>query len=308
MWYRTLDSLTGRLFAALWTASFAILGRLRRSRVPRLAALGGQSIWIVSPHPDDEIIGCSFAILRHRMAGDRVLTIFVTDGRGSRAHGLKPEEMARERQREAAKSQSLLGLSEFEWLAFPEGGWRPADLVTSLRLLAETGEPDVIYAPSCVDFHPEHRKVARALAEFLDASGLKPTLRIAQIHVPITSILVNLVASGEGLSEKARQARAAYRTQALSIDRTTRMRRYAAAFHRAGAEAEEYWQVSAGTYVTLHAESSENQHANFQGVRFRSWSDPLRYLRGRAERRQLLARAAMTDEAGTEAPRCQERK
>ena len=303
MWYRTLDRLIGRMFAGLWTTSFAILGRLRRSRVPRLTTLGGQTIWVVSPHPDDEIIGCSFAMLRHTMAEDRVLTIFVTDGRGSRAFGLKPEEMAREREREAAKSQSLLGLSEFRWLGFPEGAWQLADLVACLRLLAKTCEPDVIYAPSRIDFHPEHQKVSRALAEFLDASGLKPALRIVQIHVPITSILVNLVASGEGLSEKASHARAAYRTQALSIDRTHRMRRYAGAFHRAGTEAEEYWQVSAGTYAMLHGESSENSHSNFQGVRFRSWSDPLRYLRGRAERRQLLARAAMDDAIAVQANR-----
>jgi LmbE family N-acetylglucosaminyl deacetylase len=288
-----MDRLIGHTFTALWSAGFAIMGRLRRRPVPHLVALGGQVVWVVSPHPDDEVIGSAFAMLRHANAGDRVLTIFVTDGRASRAHGLGPDEMARERKKEAAKSQLLLGLPEHRWLGLKEGEWQRADLVARLRMLATSIPPDVVYAPSLVDFHPEHQNVARALAEFLAKSGLAPAVRIVQIHVPITSILVNLVASGEGLSERARQARAAYRTQALSIDRTYRMRRYAGGFHREGREVEEYWQMPAAAYARLHSSGSETSHSKFQGLRYRPLSDPLRYLAGRAERKRLLAVAAI---------------
>jgi LmbE family N-acetylglucosaminyl deacetylase len=290
MWYRPIDRMIGRTFAAIWTAVFAVSGRTHRRRAARLAALGGQTVWIVSPHPDDEVIGCAFAMLRHASAGDRVVTIFVTDGRGSRAHGLKPSEMAREREREAAASQSLLGLSEHRWLGLREGAWETEELVENLRALA-TAAPDIVYAPSRVDFHPEHHKVAHAVAQFLEKSACGATVRIVQIHVPMTSLLVNLVAGGEGLTDTASRARAAYRTQAGSIERTSRMRRYAGAFHHAGREAEEYWEMPAAAYARLHGDSPQRWKGDFSGVRHRAWSDPIRYLAGRGERKRLRARA-----------------
>ena len=115
-------------------------------------------------------------------------------------------------------------------------------------------QPDVIYAPSRVDFHPDHHKVARSLAQFLQETGHQPIVRIVQLQVPMTSVLANLVASGEGLLEKAAAARESYRTQIFNVDPTQRMRRYAGARYRIGAEVEEYWQLSARSYCVLHGD------------------------------------------------------
>ena len=293
MSFRRLKKLIGGMFAALWTTGFAAIGRVWRRRLPRLKPVGGQTIWVVSPHPDDEVVGCAFAMLQHAEAGDRVLTIFVTDGRRSRARGLGPDQMAAARKREAQASQDVLGLCDSVWLGFPEGAWKPSELSTRLGELARSARPDVIYAPSRVDFHPEHMNVAKGLAEFLSQSEFRPVLRVIQIHVPITSILTNLVTSGVGLAEKAERARAAYQTQTGSIERTRRMRLYAGAFYRVGGEAEEYWQLSARAYCALHQDDAETwRTSKFQGVRSRSWSDPARYASGRAERRRLRALAS----------------
>jgi len=257
-------------------------------------AKGGQNIWVIAPHPDDEVIGCAFAILLHALAGDRVTTIFVTDGRRSRAFGLGPEEMARRRKVEAEQSQNALGLDGCRWLGWPELEWRSEDLVQALRSLSQACKPDIIYAPSRVDFHPDHHKVANSLAQFLQQTEHQATVRIVQLQVPITSVLANLAASGEGLHEKAETARSVYRTQVFNVEPTERMRRYAGAFHRLGSEAEEYWELSARSYCTLHAEGMETWHApGFEGIRYWPWSDPLRFAKGRAERSRLRARALL---------------
>lgn len=288
---RKLREVLAVLLASLWTTGFRLLGLVRSRPIPLLTPKGGQTVWVLAPHPDDEIIGCAFAVLRHAMAGDRVITVFVTDGRRSRAFGLKPEEMARRRRLEAEQSQSALGLDGFTWLGWPELEWRSTELVTALRLLSQDHQPDVIYAPSRVDFHPDHHKVAHSLAQFLRETGYQPIVRIVQLQVPMTSVLANLAASGEGLLEKAAIARAAYRTQVFNVGPTQRMRRYAGARYRIGAEVEEYWQVSACSYCLLHGDDMDGwPTSGFEGLHFWPWSDPLRFARGRAERRRLHAR------------------
>ena len=288
---RKLRDVLAVLLASLWTIGFRLLGLVRSRPIPLLTPKGGQNIWVLAPHPDDEVIGCAFAVLRHAMAGDRVITVFVTDGRRSRAFGLGPEEMARRRRLEAEQSQRALGLDGFKWLGWPELEWSSADLVTALRLLSQERQPDVIYAPSRVDFHPDHHKVARSLAQFLQETGHQPIVRIVQLQVPMTSVLANLVASGEGLLEKAAAARASYRTQIFNVDPTQRMRRYAGARYRIGAEVEEYWQLSARSYCVLHGDDMDGWPiSGFEGIHFWPWSDPLRFARGRAERRRLRAR------------------
>jgi LmbE family N-acetylglucosaminyl deacetylase len=253
---------------------------------------GGQNIWVLAPHPDDEVAGCAFAMMRHAIAGDRVTTIFVTDGRRSRACGLEPDEMAQRRRLEAEESQRALGLGDCRWLDLPEGQWCYDDVLPALKLLSQERTPDIIYASSRIDLHWEHLKVARSLAQFLDETGLQPVIRIVQIQVPLTSVLTNLLASGEGLDETARAARAAYRTQVLTLEPTQRMRSYAGAFYRCGSEAEEYWQVSAESYRILHQDDVDTwAKSGFDRIRYRPWMDPLRFARGRSERRRLRTRA-----------------
>ena len=288
---RKLRDVLAVLLASLWTIGFRLLGVVRSRPVPLLTPKGGQTIWVLAPHPDDEIVGCAFAVLRHALAGDRVTTVFVTDGCRSRAFGLGPEEMARRRRHEAEQSQRALGLDGFKWLGWPELEWRSADLVTELRSLSQDRPPDVVYAPSRVDFHPDHHKVARSLAQFLEETGHQPIVRIVQLQVPMTSVLANLVASGEGLLEKAASARASYRTQVFTVGPTQRMRRYAGARYRIGAEVEEYWELSARSYCILHGDDMDGWPVSgFEGIHFWPWSDPLRFARGRAERRRLRAR------------------
>src|SRR3954468_23450678 len=79
-----------------------------RGHVPeRLEFSGRDKVLVVAAHPDDETIGCAGAIAAHLRAGDEVEVLIVTDGRGSRAGGLSPDEMARRRHIEVGRVASL---------------------------------------------------------------------------------------------------------------------------------------------------------------------------------------------------------
>lgn len=227
--------------------------------------------------------------MRHRHSGDDVCIVYVTDGRRSRAMGLGSDAMVQRRHQEALTSAASLDVARVEWLGLREGDWQPGQLFARLASLTQRFAPHVIYVPSRVDFHPEHRAVAHALASFFVEQTLTALVRVYQVQVPLTSILTNLVTDVSGVKAESEAARRAYVTQADSVRRTRRLRRYAGATYRIGAQTESFWQMSLAQYCALHsADHLRRPDKKFRSIRHRSFSDPLAYLLGRFERRRLL--------------------
>jgi LmbE family N-acetylglucosaminyl deacetylase len=276
-----------------WSLWFALAGRIVRPAVRAWSSPGGQRILAIAPHPDDEAIGCGGALARHIASGDDVWIAYITDGRGSRAMGLGPTEMARRRREEAEASARALGVGHAEWFGLPEGEWALEQLQPLLGGLLRRVAPDIIYAPSRIDFHPEHYRVACALGALLAEPWAAPArVRVYQIQVPLTPILTNLVNDLSGVASESAAALSAYTTQRGSILRVFRLRRYAASFYRAGRRAEEFWEMPAAWYCALHLAPARWSWRTFRGLRFYPWLDPLAYLVGLQERRRAARLAA----------------
>src|SRR5262245_9956792 len=275
----------------VWALGFILLGRCFRPPVTYWSSPGSQRILVIAPHPDDEAAGCAGTLVRHKKCGDEVCIVYITDGRRSRALGLGPEAMAARRREEAEAGARALGIDRFEWFGFPEGEWTVGQLQPRLQALIKEFVPHIIYAPSRIDFHPEHQKVAYALAQFLSIEPVEsPTLqiRIYQIHVPLTPALTNLVVDTSDVATESAAALSVYVTQYESISRTVRQRRYAARFYGIENQAEEFWQMTARRYCLLHSLPPTHWSAHtFRGLRFRPFSDPLAYLQGLSERQRL---------------------
>jgi LmbE family N-acetylglucosaminyl deacetylase len=236
-------------------------------------------------------MGCAGTILLHRRAGDQVCIAIATDGRRSRAIP-DPDQMAAQRQREALLAASRMGVDRVAWLGHLEGDCDPAALKESLLTLLAQVQPDVIYAPSRIDFHPEHLKVAHALALALEDSGMASVpVRIYQVQVPLTSPVCNLVTDVSAVAEQCGSVLAAYTSQLGALQCTFRQRRYGALLHGFRTAAEEFWEVPSRDYVALHIAPHPAWPAVFRGLRNFSLSDPLAYLVGRAERRRLRSLA-----------------
>lgn len=203
--------------------------------------------------------------------------------------------MAARRRDEAMASLACLSVSQWDWMGLPEGEWPISQLTERLTDAAGRFAPDIIYAPSRVDFHPEHWRVAHGLASTLSTLPSAPLIRVYQIQVPLTSRLVNLRVDVTSTRTQD-AARRTYVKQADSVVRTRRMRRYASAYYGASGEVEEFWQMSAETYRIRHRDDPEGWALDpFRGIRWREWTDPLAYWHGRFARRQLadLKRSAV---------------
>jgi LmbE family N-acetylglucosaminyl deacetylase len=288
---RPLKRVAARALERLWRPAFAAAGYGVGQRPALWTSRGGGRILIVAPHPDDEAIGCAGTVLAHVAACDRVWVAIATDGRRSRS-APDPQTVAAQRRAEAQAAAQLMQVERLEWLGFAEGDWSTTELAARLASLIEEFGPDVVYAPSRIDFHPEHLKVAHALALALNAAARRSgeiTIRIYPVSVPLTPRLVNLVADVSGVMPRCRAILAAYASQAASIECTYRQRRYGALLHRMSGEIEEFWQLPVERYVRLHREPPSAWPLAFRGMRNFPLSDPLAYLVGSGARRQLQA-------------------
>ncbi len=276
-------------FEHLWSAGFRVLGRRLRHRPEVWSSPGGRRVLVVAPHPDDEVAGCAGAILAHRRCDDQVTVAVATDGRGSRVFGPDAEQMAATRHAEMTAAAGHLGV-ELEWLGLPEGEWRIEALESRLAGVLRRSRPDVVYAPSRIDFHPEHERVARALGGALaSAQGEARKVRIYAVQVPLTPRLSNLVVAVDLEAPDLEAAFRAHRSQLGSLERCLRRRRYAGRLYRMPGPAETFWQLTPAHYRRLHRRTPRRPlHRTFRGLRYYAWSDPLAYLRGLQERRRLL--------------------
>lgn len=279
----------------MWSAAAQVAGRVARWQPALWRSPGGARVLVIAPHPDDEI-GCGGALLLHTRAGDEVQVLYVTDGRASRAGGLTPDEMAARRREEAAAVRPVLRLAGAHWLGLRENEWEESALVPTMRDLLRETAADIVYAPSCVDFHPEHVRVARCLAQAMqDPATRHPMVRVYQLQVPLTPVLVNRVAPIESVVHTLVAAMRLYQTQLGSVERCLRMKRYSASFYGLAKFAEEFWEIDPAAYSRIHARSAGIAvDGRFRSVRARPFTDPLAYLLGLDARRTLRDLSVVT--------------
>jgi LmbE family N-acetylglucosaminyl deacetylase len=279
-----------RILESVWALGIYGAGRLVRGPIARWTSPGGERILIVAPHPDDEAVGCVGSILRHVDSRDRVWVAMATDGRQSKAM-LDPDQMARRRREEALQAAHLMGVEHLEWMGLGEGEWKVPTLREKLAALIRAFDPGIIYAPSRVDFHPEHLRVAHALALALaELAQIEPggaRLRIYQVQVPLNPGAANLVSDISQVRSRCDAVLGVYASQAASLLSCARLRRYSGLWYGMPGDVEVFWEMSAQRYVSLHRQPPERWPKAFRGLRRFPLTDPLAYIAGLRERRRI---------------------
>jgi LmbE family N-acetylglucosaminyl deacetylase len=278
----------------IWSSAFYLAGMCSQPRkhVRYLTFTGTARVGIVAPHPDDEVGGCGGVACLHIAAGDSVSVLVVTDGSASRAGGLGPGPMAARRAEEARAAASALGLTDLALAGLPEGAWPLAEGSSAISRWLAALQPAVVYAPSCVDYHPEHLRVARALAGALTTTPLAspPVIRVYELFVPLGPMLRSHVAGIVTVQPAKSAALACYRTQADGLAQIPRRDRYLARLCGLSRAAEGFCTLTAGQYAAMIAAGDwTGRPSPYRGLRGRPFSDPLAYLAGNAARRRLRA-------------------
>jgi LmbE family N-acetylglucosaminyl deacetylase len=150
-----------------------------------------KNVLVISPHPDDEAIGCGGVIAAHVAEGDRVEVIFLTSGEKG-GHGRPEADTRRVREEEARQAAATLGLANIEFWGQPDGAVRATSAITR-RLAEKIGvrQIDVLYVPHHAEAHPDHKAAARLVKKAVDllAPGLvKPAVWMYEVWTPLQEL------------------------------------------------------------------------------------------------------------------------
>ena len=174
-------------------------------------------VLVISPHPDDESIGCGGTVRKHVEANDSVRIIFLTSGEKG-GHGRSEQETAHMREREARTAADILGIGEIEFFRLPDGAVRAtSSAVLRLREVLTAWKPKVIYLPHEGEMHADHRAAVRLLKQaLLGINGYKPRVLMYEIWTPLQQLgeIVDITP----FARVKRAAIRAYRSQCAVMD------------------------------------------------------------------------------------------
>lgn len=118
----------------------------------------------VSPHPDDEVIGCGGTLTRLIDAGWNVTNLVVTPGSAAAQEDRRLDE---------ARAAASLGGYDLDLSAWRQirsaGAGFEAALMRSLQSAYRHWLPTIVISPSPHDGHPRHEAVGRAVASLVKA-------------------------------------------------------------------------------------------------------------------------------------------
>ena len=174
--------------------------------------LTGKRVLVLAPHPDDETIGCGGALALHAAAGDPVRVVILTNGaKGDMSGRFDRDDYIAMRQQETRAACACLGISDVTFWPYEDRELANAGTVVSdMVALINTYGPDLIYAPSPLEFHPDHRAAADFIQAAVKLCRTDADLLFYEVGQPLqVDVLVDIT----GVLDKKIQAIQQYRSQ-----------------------------------------------------------------------------------------------
>lgn len=164
--------------------------------------LTGRRVLVIAPHPDDETFGCGGALKLHRMAGDPVRVLFVTNGaKGDSRELVDKSHYVALREEEAAAACRDLDVEDFVFWRYEDRAvHRHPEITQRLTEAIADYQPDLIYTPSPYEIHPDHRAATHWLLAGLESPG--PGIDIGFYEVSQAGLINRLVDISQVLAAK----------------------------------------------------------------------------------------------------------
>lgn len=204
-----------------------------------LSSPPGERVVVFAPHPDDETLGCGGTIGLLAGMKKKVKVLFLTSGdkggpaladtlpgRSGEAGGTHLTDYALMREGEAERALRVLGVSEYEFLRFPDRGIHEHYQDALKRLLegVESFGAETIYSPSMVELNPDHRATAALSMEIQRTSmrsssegGCQVPVRIVFYEVT-TPLRPNTLVDIDSVYRRKKRALKKYRSQLKYTD------------------------------------------------------------------------------------------
>ncbi len=153
-----------------------------------------KNILVLSPHPDDESIGCGGTIYKHHKDGDSVTVIYLTSGERAHIQNLS-EAIIAIRENEAREAKKILHFNHIEFWHEPDDQFLVTEKIIN-RLFNKILElkPDIIYVTHENEYHIDHKKAFNLLKSVLAMPLLtvKPQVLLYEVWTPLQQIDVTI--------------------------------------------------------------------------------------------------------------------
>ncbi|MDB4920581.1 bacillithiol biosynthesis deacetylase BshB1 [Mucilaginibacter sp.] len=125
-------------------------------------------ILVLSVHPDDAELGCAGTILKHNALGKKTGIVDLTRGE------LGTRGSAEIRDKEAAESGRILGLSIRENIGIPDGFFENTkEYQLKIIEVIRKYQPEILITNACHDRHPDHGRANKLVEDSAFLAGLR---------------------------------------------------------------------------------------------------------------------------------------
>ncbi len=139
----------------------------------RASTFEARRVLVFAPHADDEVFGCGAALASLAARGAAVTVVVLTDGAGDIADAGERRRIAATRLAESRAALAALGGGEVREAGFRDRGLgddAPRLRAALAREIAAV-RPDLVFVPSPVEIHPDHRALAAAFVALAADGG-----------------------------------------------------------------------------------------------------------------------------------------
>ncbi len=117
-----------------------------------------ERILVISPHPDDEVLGCGGIMKRLTYIGQNVFVLVITRGKKE----MYSQEKILNVRQEAINAHKIIGVSETRFLDFPAPNLdlvSIAEIASAISAVIKELHISILYLPHKGDIHHDHKVV-----------------------------------------------------------------------------------------------------------------------------------------------------
>ena len=142
----------------------------------------GDSMLVVAPHQDDEVIGCGGAMALQRRAGRSVKAVVLQDGADEyRQASMTRHDLSQRRNAESRAAARIIEAEEPVFFGSENLRRDMESMAASLREVIDRRRIDCLFTPFALDGHPDHRACNMILAKAL--ADVSRAIRVLQYEV-----------------------------------------------------------------------------------------------------------------------------
>lgn len=118
-------------------------------------------VLVISPHPDDETLGCGGTLLNHKKKKDKIYWSIITKISNLKKKKLRDKEISK-----VSKKYNFQNMIQANYLTSELKKGDVSNLIKFFKKQIETIKPNIIYLPFYGDIHSDHRIIFDSFMPF----------------------------------------------------------------------------------------------------------------------------------------------